>query len=50
MDRSELVDRLLDPDAVHAPLQFADEPTVTDVPPDEGDSKTDAVPSGKDDA
>jgi hypothetical protein len=49
-DLSELIDKQLDPEAVHQPAPLAAEPVTTDVPKDEGDSGTDAVPSGKDDS
>jgi hypothetical protein len=48
-DLSDLIDKRLDPDAVHQPAPLAAEPITQDPPPDEGDSGTDAVPTGKDD-
>lgn len=48
---ASIVDRVLDPEARHQPAPLASEPEHTGpVPPDEGDSGTSAIPSGKDDA
>jgi hypothetical protein len=48
-DLSELIDKQLDPDAVHQPSLLAAEPVTTNIPPDVRDSGTDAVPSGHED-
>ena len=50
IDLSELIDKQLDPDAVHQDPRFIEEATGLNPPKDEGDSGSDAVPSGKDDA
>jgi len=44
IDLAEIVDKQLDPDAVHEPAPLAAFPTAASSPPDEGDSGTDAVP------
>lgn len=49
IDISELIDKQLDPDATRQPVEFVHEPTELNPPKDEGDSGSEAVPSGKDD-